>query len=55
MMNEMIRRTGESICELSGPSMLEAEESSVEIMHEHLEDMARLPRVMLLNISLPVI
>jgi len=55
MMNELIRRTGESIYELSMPSMLEANESSVEIMYEHLEDMMRLPRVMILNISLPVI
>jgi len=35
-------------------SMLEAKESSVEIMYEHLEDMMRLPRVMILNISQPV-
>ena len=27
------------------PSVLEAKESSVEIMYEHLEDMMRLPRV----------
>jgi len=37
------------------PSMLEAMESSLEIMYESSEDMMRLPRVMILNISLPVI
>jgi len=36
-------------------SMLEVEESSVEIMYESLEDMMRLPRVVILNIFLPVI
>ena len=40
---------------LAWPSVLEAKESSVEIVYEHLEDMMRLPRVMILNISLPVI
>jgi len=55
MMNESVRRTGESIYELSVHPLLEAKESSVEIIFDFLEDMMRLPRVVLLNISLPVI
>ena len=37
------------------PSVLEAKESSVEIMYESLEDMMRLPIVVILSIFLPVI
>ena len=40
---------------LAWPSVLEAKEYSVEIVYECLEDMRRLPRVMILNISLPVV
>ena len=40
---------------LAWPSMLEAEESSVEIMYESSEVMMSLLRVMILNVSLPVI
>jgi len=36
---------------LACPSMLEAVESSVEIMYECVEDMMRLLRVMILNIK----
>ena len=40
---------------LTWPFVLEAVESSVEIMYESLEDMMRLPRIVILNIALPVI
>jgi len=37
------------------PSMLESEEYSIEVVYKHLEDMIRLPRVVIFNVFLPVI
>ena len=37
------------------PSVLQAEESRVEIVYESSEDVTRLPEIVSLNISLPVI
>jgi len=37
------------------PSILEAEELSVEIVNESLEDVMKLPEIVIFNVSLPVI
>jgi len=40
---------------LMWPSMLQAKESSVEIMYKSLEDMSKLPEIVIFNIFLQVI
>ena len=40
---------------LALPSMLQAKESSVEIVCESSEDVTRLPEIVILNISLPLL
>jgi len=54
MVDESIRRTRESVNELNIASILQAMESSVEIMYESSEDATKIPEIVIFNIFLPV-